>query len=294
MFNWSVLVKKHPVFCASVVLALLLAGCGNAQSTATSSANPSATKVITTSSKAITSAQAILTHMPSGNATFLWNNANHVLSIQLALTGLAPGSTHPVQLLQGGCGSQGKELYPLLNLVADAHGSASGTSKVVVSKGMPVAGWSLNVSNGPGLAQTNQAISLVCNTLSHGQMALLVSQTAQLSLNASPAAGQRVTGHATLSLSEHTLQVQLVLTGLIPGSKHAAHIHTGSCARQGAVVYSLPVLQADAAGNVSLTTTFQHVQAIPVTGWYVNVHLSTDLSTQTGFDPIACGNVMAQ
>jgi len=33
------------------------------------------------------------------------------------------------------------------------------------------------------------------------------------------------------------------------------------------------------------------VSSIPSGQWYVNVHGSTDLNTQTGFDPIACGNV---
>ncbi|MGH2481590.1 MAG: hypothetical protein ACRDHW_18205 [Ktedonobacteraceae bacterium] len=40
-----------------------------------------------------------------------------------------------------------------------------------------------------------------------------------------------------------------------------------------------------------MTTTIQNVTGIPSTGWYVNVHRGTDLSTQTGFDPIACGDV---
>jgi hypothetical protein len=31
---------------------------------------------------------------------------------------------------------------------------------------------------------------------------------------------------------------------------------------------------------------------IPARGWYINLHNSTDLSTQTGFDPIACGDVV--
>jgi hypothetical protein len=40
-----------------------------------------------------------------------------------------------------------------------------------------------------------------------------------------------------------------------------------------------------------VTTTINNVTSIPSSGWYVNVHHSTVLSTQTGFDPIACGDV---
>jgi hypothetical protein len=39
------------------------------------------------------------------------------------------------------------------------------------------------------------------------------------------------------------------------------------------------------------TTVIQGVPSIPEHGWYINVHRTTDLSTQTGFDPITCGNV---
>jgi hypothetical protein len=48
---------------------------------------------------------------------------------------------------------------------------------------------------------------------------------------------------------------------------------------------------ADASGKSISTTTIKNVSSIPGKGWYVNVHYSTNLTTQTGFDPIACGDV---
>jgi len=69
-------------------------------------------------------------------------------------------------------------------------------------------------------------------------------------------------------------------------------IHAGSCESQGAVVYPLKTVVSDALGKANVTTTIANVSSIPSSGWYVNVHHSTDISTQTGFDPIACGNVM--
>src|SRR2546430_945203 len=93
--------------------------------------------------------------------------------------------------------------------------------------------------------------------------------------------------------SSHTLMVKISLVGLAPNSTHAAHIHHGSCASQGPVVYPLQTVMADASGRASETTTIKNVTSIPSSGWYVNLHHSTVLSTQTGFDPIACGDVRA-
>ncbi|HEY6408400.1 MAG TPA: hypothetical protein VIY29_13110 [Ktedonobacteraceae bacterium] len=48
---------------------------------------------------------------------------------------------------------------------------------------------------------------------------------------------------------------------------------------------------ANASGIGSSTTTLTNVSSIPEGGWYVNVHLTMDMTTQFGNDPIACGNV---
>ncbi len=60
---------------------------------------------------------------------------------------------------------------------------------------------------------------------------------------------------------------------------------------QGKVLYPLTKLVADASGTATATTTITGVSSLPSSGWYVNVHNSTALTTQTGFDPIACGSV---
>jgi hypothetical protein len=95
----------------------------------------------------------------------------------------------------------------------------------------------------------------------------------------------------TWTPSNQTLNMDVRLYGLAPNSMHPAHIPAGSCQSQGAVVYPLNVVTADASGNATVTTTIPHVKTIPASGWYVNVPQSTDMSTQTGFDPIVCGNV---
>jgi len=51
-------------------------------------------------------------------------------------------------------------------------------------------------------------------------------------------------------------------------------------------------LMADANGHAMKVSTFAGVTSIPATGWDINVHYSTDLTTQTGYNPILCGNVV--
>ena len=57
------------------------------------------------------------------------------------------------------------------------------------------------------------------------------------------------------------------------------------------VVYMLKNLVGGSDGDATATTVIHGVHSIPEHGWYINVHRTTDLSNQTGFDPISCGNV---
>lgn len=119
------------------------------------------------------------------------------------------------------------------------------------------------------------------------------AQTVETFLGAAPSPNQAVSGSSILTLNNETLTVIVTVSGLVPGSVHPAHIHPGSCQSQlpGTIVYPLTNLVADKNGDVTSTTVTKDVETIPQNAWYVNVHRSTNLTTQTGFDPIACGNV---
>jgi hypothetical protein len=207
--------------------------------------------------------------------------------------GLAPNSTHPSHIHTGSCSNQGNVIYPLQNIAVDAHGVGMATTMVSVPNGIPASGWYVNVHNGPGLSPSDQFLPIVCGDVSNSNTSTTAPQSVHLTLSAAPgaSAGETVSGTAQLSLTGTTLTVTLTLSGLEPNSAHAAHIHAGSCESQGAVVYPLTSVVADASGNATVMTTINNVSSIPSSGWYVNVHHSTALSTQTGFDPIACGNV---
>jgi hypothetical protein len=273
----------------------ILASCGKgSHTTSVSSARHSS--VITTSAKSGTgtTATATLKHMPYGTATFNWDYTDQMLTVQVMLTGLAPNSTHPEHIHEGSCGSDGEILYPLSDLVADAYGVANATSKVHAPEGIPASGWFIDIHDGPTLSTADEALSIACGDLINHDTSLRSVQVVHvpLELAAATSKGQNASGTAHLSVSGHTLTVQMTLTGMEPDSEHMAHIHSGSCVSQGAVLYSLPVVKADASGKSTIDATFQNVSEIPASGWYINVHRTTDLSTQTGFDPIACGDVV--
>lgn len=266
------------------IVALLMAACGGTASPTTSSANNKPTT---------TTATAVLKHIPNGTADLSWDPTSHMLTVKISLVGLAPSSTHPSHIHTGSCANQGAVLFPLQNIVADAHGVATATTTVSAPNGIPATGWYVNVHNGPGLVATDEFLPIVCGDVTNSNTSMTATQSTTVQLSAAPAAsaGETVSGTAQLSLTGTTLTVKITLSGLEPNSSHAAHIHTGSCESQGAVMYPLNNITADASGNASSTTVINNVSSIPASGWYVNVHHSTALTTQTGFDPIACGNV---
>jgi hypothetical protein len=283
-----------------IVGILLLSACGGSASTPPASTPTNAPPA--TSAPSIPTVTGIpsvgttitLKHMPNGTADLSWNPSSHALTVKISLVGLAPSSMHPAHIHTGSCANQGNVIYPLTTLMADAHGVASATTVVNnVTNGIPATGWYVNVHNGPGLSTNDQFLPIVCADVSNPSSA----QSLHLMLQSAPpaSAGENVTGTAQLSLSGTMLTVKITLSGLEPNSMHAAHIHSGTCESQGPVVVALTPITADASGNATETTTVNlttlNVPTVPPTGWYVNVHHSTALSTQTGFDPIACGNV---
>jgi hypothetical protein len=98
----------------------------------------------------------------------------------------------------------------------------------------------------------------------------------------------KVTGSAEIAvLGDGTSKVTLMLSGMVAGSKHAAHVHVGSCVNQGGVAVPLPDVVAGTDGSGSSTKIIQ-TGSVPAAA-YVNVH-------QKGSDEgvgggIACGDI---
>lgn len=263
---------------------LLLAACGSPGSIPTQNLGTSVNAPM---------ARVVLRHTPTGMASLSWDPATHTLSVQISMKGLAPHSIHPAHIHAGSCYSAGKVVYPLQDLVANAEGQAMAMTMIAkVPAGIPVQGWYINVHNGPNMTPPDQAQAIACGDIVNLNAMPNMKQTLQVNIGGVPEPNQMASGTAELWLAKGTLTVRVTMSGLDPASAHTVHIHNGSCDKQGAIAYMLNPIVADGGGNATSTTTIEQVSAIPSTGWYINVHLTQDMSSQTTEDPIACGDVV--
>jgi CHRD domain len=111
-----------------------------------------------------------------------------------------------------------------------------------------------------------------------------ISSTGALATNAA----STVTGSASVvTMTDGSAKVVIMLSGMEAGSKHAMHIHVGSCANQGPVVIGLPDVTADASGKGSVEKMVETAK-LPAAA-YINIHQkSSDAGVGGG---IACGNI---
>ena len=85
----------------------------------------------------------------------------------------------------------------------------------------------------------------------------------------SSGATSQVAGTATISPDSPKSKVTVSLRGLEPNSKHAGHLHVGTCSAVGPVAVGLNVITADANGNGSSTTEVDNAK---LAGAYVAYH----------------------
>jgi hypothetical protein len=101
--------------------------------------------------------------------------------------------------------------------------------------------------------------------------------------------GNGVTGTATIEdVSGDISTVTVELAGLPPGGQHSGHVHRGSCANQGAILFGLTPVTADAEGNGSATTMGVPDELLG-DGFYIQYHVALDPPG----DPIACAEIPA-
>ncbi|HET7014526.1 MAG TPA: CHRD domain-containing protein [Streptosporangiaceae bacterium] len=229
-----------------------------------------------------------LQSMPSGKVTVKTaSNGNTVISAKVI--GLTPGSEHTVELTS----PMGSPTI-LSPLTANGAGQASGTllnktiklngaSRIVVLNGTdggPVANEPIAQSG--ELSGANPGVALTALEVTPGGMSL-----------GTPS------GHAVVTYNPvaQKLTITIAASGLTPGL-HAAHIHVGSCASQGGVLYMLMDLKADSHGNLNAQTrTILGVNApLPATGWYLNLHqgdsntILNNGKPTIAFRPLLCSN----
>jgi CHRD domain len=270
---------------ALVFCVLLLAACGTSSTSADQTT--SAVKNVTLS------AGAVLQHSPAGSAQLAWDPTNHTLTVNITLLGLALNSKHPAHIHSGSCSKEGGAIYPLHDVMATDAGVGTSTTTINnVAEGIPATGWYINVHNGPTMASDQQMMPITCGDIANPDQKSTGAQNLHVPLLTAAAPDQAAGGNAQLKLANGTLTVVLSLQGLTPDTTHAADVHGGGCGNQGKVLYTLKPIVADKAGKGSATTVITGVTSVPEAGWYLTVHRTTDLSTQTNSDPIACGDVL--
>jgi len=203
------------------------------------------------------------------------------LLVAVSVSGLKPMSTHAEHIHAGVCGSNGKILYPLPNLVADSKGNASATIKISAMD-VPSAGkmgWYVNVHSDDA---TLTPIS--CGDVHHADMMIRLK-----GLDGSKGSGVALLtahidtmGMTTGAMAKGT-EVVVFVKGLQSNAALPEHLHTGTCGSNGAIKYALTNVLTDKAGMGVAATYLKGIT--PTTGLYVNVHA-------TSMKPVVCGNLM--
>ena len=106
--------------------------------------------------------------------------------------------------------------------------------------------------------------------------------------------GSAVKGTGQVVESNGSFTITVKLNGMPAGSSHVSHVHAGHCAAPGGIAYALQSVVADSAGTATTVSTVPATYAIPVSGWYVNVHHGPDF-TEAAYAPSdSCGDLTAK
>jgi hypothetical protein len=155
----------------------------------------------------------------------------------------------------------------------------------------PSSGWYIEVTNGIG-SSSFDTLNLVCANITSVQGGAGQPQTSNVQFTQGVGPSMNASGNATFTLANNQVTTVLTVSGLEPGSQHAAFVSQGTCQNQSSQrVFGLQPLTGDNSGNASSTSTIGNVSSAPSTAWYVVVTRGTNLSSFIDAAPIACGNV---
>ncbi|WP_072688047.1 CHRD domain-containing protein [Rhodococcus marinonascens] len=284
--------------CFAAASVLVLSACSSS-STSDDSAASSATSASAAEQVLPT---ITLEDMPTGTASLSWDPDTMLVTAAIDMHGFTPSSSHAMHIHPGTCADQTQPpSVPFPDVVADASGAVEQTVvSAAVPEGIPTESY-LNIHLAP-MAELGAPTDVSFTPIACGDIPAdtAAAGPAELEMQTPPLEGQTPQGTATLTYDsdQQTLGVEVRASGLQPDSAHAVHVHSGSCAAQGPVVYPVPDLQADGSGEATTTITIDNVDAPPpATGWYVNVHMGSmnEIADDSGptllFAPIICGDV---
>jgi hypothetical protein len=229
--------------------------------------------------------------MPIGRVTL--GRLHGRLTVRPVMFGLTPGSSHAVSLLVHGR-TRAIRFSPL---TANGVGQAASTLHSGFSGRLP-GGSHLVIYMGAGGSPVAREPIAVTRGLSHEPRRAHRLISVEVSQRGIRYGTPR--GRATISYnaSRQTLTVTVSASGVTPGP-HAAHLHLGSCMRQGPVKYMLRDLVASRRGTIAhAVRVFTHVTApIPASGWYLNIHQGNSSNILSGgqptifFRPLLCADI---
>jgi hypothetical protein len=232
--------------------------------------------------------------MPAGTVS-LGQDGMGQLTAQLSTFGLTPGSSHTVELV-GPDGTMA--LAQFGTLTASATGQGDATLSSTFTGSIPH-GSRLVILNGSQGGNVGSELIAETSELSGNAIGHLLTFTAVEVSQAGVNLGTP-NGRATIVYDPgaHTLTVKVDASGLTAGM-HAAHIHLGSCASQGAVQFMMMDLVANSQGEiVDQTRVISGVTTgIPASGWYLNIHQgNSNTILQNGqptidFRPLLCSDI---
>jgi Cu/Zn superoxide dismutase len=234
-----------------------------------------------------------LTAMPQGTISLGWDRRGGVDATVNAY-GLTPGSSHTVELVN----RDGEEVASFGTLTANSVGQAWAS---LDSYKHDLDGSRVVILNGTA----GDAVS--AEPIAETQWHVKGGHTYQLTpveVSADGTGYGTPQGWATVTYDAYakTISVTVNASGVTPGA-HAAHIHIGSCASQGAVKYMLMDFTANADGRIDHETrTVTNVTTpLPASGWYLNLHqgngnniVDANGNPTINFRPLLCGNIVPQ
>jgi hypothetical protein len=235
-----------------------------------------------------------LTPMPQGTVKLGWDRWGGVDATVNAY-GLTPGSAHTVELVN----EDGREVASFGTLTANGVGQA--WAKLDSKYTHDLDGSRVVILNGTA----GDPVS--AEPIAHTPWDVEGGHTYRLTSVEVSADGTRYgtpQGWASVTYNPYakTISVTVNASGVTPGA-HAAHIHIGSCASQGAVKYMLMDFTANDEGRINHETrTVTGVTTpLPASGWYLNLHqgngnniVDANGNPTINFRPLICGNIVPQ
>jgi len=237
--------------------------------------------------------QVPLTPMPQGTVTLGHDSSGNVDATVNAF-GLTPGSSHTVELVNGA----GGVVTTFGTLTANSAGQAQAT----LDSGYEytLGSWRVVVLN--GTAGDPVSAEPIAQTPRYAD-GMNTYQLTPVEVSSNGMSYRTPQGSAVVAYDPgaQAISVTVNASGLTPGA-HAAHIHVGSCASQGAVQYMLMDFTANANGQiVDETRTVMNVTTpLPATGWYLNLHqgnsnnILANGNPTINFRPLLCGDIVTQ